>query len=186
MKKLYLYSILVLAVVISFIFDKNISIFFTSYRISILSSLAIFIDFVAWYVLFSIILMVIILSKNYKKILPLILSLFLYLILTNGLKIIISRERPFVELQNELVQTLNPDRSFPSGHATAMFTVLNFMDKMKYLWIFFGIIVILSRVYLGVHYLSDVIFGMLLGLLIGDLTNYIVKNYKLLNKFKLS
>ena len=186
MKKIYLYSILVLAIIVSFIFDKNISIFFTSYRTSILNSIAIFIDLVSWYVLFSVILLVMILSKNYNKILPLILSLFLYLVLTNGLKIIVSRERPFVDLKNELVQNLNPNRSFPSGHATAMFTLVNFMGKMKYFWVFLGVIVMLSRVYLGVHYLSDVIAGALLGLLIGDLTNYIVKNYEFFNRFKLS
>jgi len=67
-----------------------------------------------------------------------------------------------------------------------MFTLVNFMGKMKYLWVFLGVIVMLSRVYLGVHYLSDVIAGMLLGLLIGDLTNYIVKNYEFFNRFKLS
>ena len=68
MKKIYLYSILVLAIIVSFIFDKNISIFFTSYRTSILNSIAIFIDLVSWYVLFSVILLFMILSVILQKI----------------------------------------------------------------------------------------------------------------------
>ena len=109
---------------------------------------------------------------------PLIISLGLYLILTNSLKSIFSRPRPFVELENELVQTVNPYRSFPSGHAAAMFTLLPFLSFIKITWITLSIIVMLSRVYLGVHYLSDVIFGMLLGLLINDLSYYFYGMFK--------
>ena len=178
MKKLYVYTAILILLVISFIFDRQISLFFTSYRNNVFNAIAIFIDYVAWYILFTLVIIIILLRKEYNKIMPLIISLGLYLILTNGLKIIFSRPRPFVELENELVQTVNPYRSFPSGHAAAMFTLLPFLSFIKITWITLSIIVMLSRVYLGVHYLSDVIFGMLLGLLINDLSYYFYGMFK--------
>ncbi len=127
MKKSY-YFIGILFLIVSFIFDKQISIFFTSYRNPILSSISIFIDGFKWYYLFGIVLLILLLRKEYKKLPSLVLSLILYLFIVNGLKILFSRERPFVNLKNELVETTNPYRSFPSGHATSMFVLLPFLN----------------------------------------------------------
>jgi membrane-associated phospholipid phosphatase len=69
--------------------------------------------------------------------------------------------------------------SFPSGHATTAFALYGLLayflyrhyDKSKnqhfYLWAAFilSVLVGFSRIYLGVHYLSDVLAGFLLGLL---------------------
>ena len=168
--------------IISLIFDKQIYLFFTSYRITFLNSIAIFIHYIKWYMLFGLVLVVILIRKQYKNIIPLIASLILYVIFTEVLKIVVNRERPYAVLNNSLVQDVNPNKSFPSGHATAMFAFLPFLDFIKYLWLVLGIIVALSRVYLGVHYLSDVIAGVLLGYFIGELSLYLVKKY---SKFKL-
>lgn len=68
--------------------------------------------------------------------------------------------------------------SFPSGHATAAVSFYGFViyylfyklksKKIKNIILFFGIIIALligfSRLYLGVHYLSDVFVGYLVGL----------------------
>lgn len=72
------------------------------------------------------------------------------------------------------------DKSFPSGHTTAafelgiaMFLVLN----KKYSWVFpvFSVLVGLSRIYLMVHYVTDVIGGMCVGIFAGIAGYFIMK-----------
>ncbi|RAP52627.1 MAG: hypothetical protein BZ138_02640, partial [Methanosphaera sp. rholeuAM270] len=59
------------------------------------------------------------------------------------------------------------DFSFPSGH-TAISTAMSYVlakEYEKYYILIIPLIVALTRLYLGVHYPSDVIGGFLIGLL---------------------
>lgn len=48
--------------------------------------------------------------------------------------------------------------------ATSVLLVLNtYYSKLKWLLLFFGVLICYSRIYLGVHYLSDVLVGALVG-----------------------
>lgn len=90
------------------------------------------------------------------------------------LKFVIGRPRPLAAL-NEVRVLLTPlrENSFPSGHTQAIFTAAVFFIKeiKKYRAVFWGIAVAvgLSRIYVGVHYPSDVLIGALVGILVTEL-----------------
>jgi undecaprenyl-diphosphatase len=78
------------------------------------------------------------------------------------------RVRPYITLPDTNTFR-NPltDHSFPSGHTTAIFSVtVPFMAETPILTFILapiGFIVGISRIYLGLHYPSDVIAGAILG-----------------------
>jgi undecaprenyl-diphosphatase len=82
------------------------------------------------------------------------------------LKSLIARPRPDVYLDFFMDQY-----SFPSTHAMVAFSLLPLLNKefplLKWFWLGFALLIALSRLYLGVHYLSDVVWGILIGYLIG-------------------
>jgi len=61
--------------------------------------------------------------------------------------------------------------SFPSGHAAVVFSVLPLLlkkyPKFKYLSIGIALLVVYNRLYLGLHYFSDLIVGAIIGYAIG-------------------
>ncbi|MFH1182204.1 MAG: phosphatase PAP2 family protein [Candidatus Woesearchaeota archaeon] len=61
--------------------------------------------------------------------------------------------------------------SFPSAHAAVAFSLIPVLDKefkkLKPFWITFAVFVAVSRIYLGAHFLSDVVLGGILGYAVG-------------------
>ncbi len=94
------------------------------------------------------------------------------------LKVIFDKNRPYVDYEGILSLSQSLGNSMPSGHATSSIVIGTFlvfwalqMAKKKstivcttILTTFFVGLVGLSRMYLGVHYLTDVLFGYLIGL----------------------
>jgi len=98
------------------------------------------------------------------------------------LKELFSRIRPCHTLHNvHLLVNCPISKSFPSSHAVNNFaaaTILSFFYKQyKKIFLFIAILISYSRIYVGVHYPSDVIAGALVGILIGALILLIVKQF---------
>lgn len=85
------------------------------------------------------------------------------------------RKRPYISLENSFFPN-NPlaDHSFPSGHTTAIFSIILpfvlFIPAFAVALLSLATIVALSRVYLGLHYPTDIFAGSLLGSAVGILS----------------
>lgn len=104
------------------------------------------------------------------------------------MKPLIARHRPYVYIKDmaeygyksiELLVETPHDYSFPSGHTLASFeaaTVLMLNDKRLGIpAMVLAVLIAFSRLYLYVHYPTDVIFSVFLGIGIAYLGNFLVK-----------
>ncbi|MFX1498944.1 MAG: phosphatase PAP2 family protein [Promethearchaeota archaeon] len=94
------------------------------------------------------------------------------LILIAPIKRLFGRSRPFENLENINILERKPtSRSFPSWHAyniTSQGLLVGYLLNsllIMIIFLIFALIVSFSRIQLGVHYPSDVIFGFLIGLI---------------------
>lgn len=149
-----------------------------------------------FYIVFLVLWFIMVFSSKYKNRLAgwaLIVGLTFSDILSSRiLKHIFLRERPFKVLENvyQLVSAAGP--SFPSSHAVNSFTAATlialFLKKPVYSIIayFCAFVSAYSRVYVGVHYPFDVIFGAVLGIAIGYLIYKISEKLFILKRNNLS
>ena len=119
---------------------------------------------------------VLLISKKHRKTgILMALALVFDVILCNGiLKNAVARTRPFdVNTGISLLVKKPTDYSFPSGHSLSSFAAAMaiFMNhrKMGVAALLFAFIMGCTRLYFYVHYPTDVLAGMLFGLILGFL-----------------
>lgn len=100
-------------------------------------------------------------------------ALILELILCNGLlKPLVGRTRPF-DINTDVALLIHPpaDFSFPSGHTASSFAAASALcfakSRLRFPALILAALIAFSRLYLYVHFPSDVLVGILLGILTG-------------------
>lgn len=90
------------------------------------------------------------------------------------------RERPYVHNPVHRLLPVSPDPSFPSDHATGAFSIASSVaygrSTSGVLLTMLAMLVAVSRIYVGLHYPSDVLGGMVVGLL----SSWLIENNKVL------
>ncbi len=138
-------------------------------------------------VIFIIVLLILIKDKKIALTIP--ANLLLITIINQILKLIIQRPRP---IGYRLIEI--GEYSFPSGHAMTSMALYGFLIYLSYkliknknLKIFFItaciliiIIIGISRIYLGVHYCSDVLAGWSISIIYLIIYINILKSYKII------
>ena len=184
---------LILLSLLSLKFDAEISEFISGIRNKIFDNFFLGVSFGSNLVIIFLFLTTLFFYSERKRrwIMPLWFTISLTFIIGFLLKIAIKRNRPFEEgivsvpnvLFYEMIYNFNTwNFSFPSLQSMLAFSVLPFMSKefrkFKYIWMIFAVCIAFSRVYFGLHYMSDVIFGGLIGYLIGYLVLITEEKYQ--------
>lgn len=168
-KELVFYLTIIILFLIGIFFDKEIALFFANNRIGFLTSIMQFISNTYFLACVFVIVGSLFLfdKKNKKYLIPFLISILASFLLEYSLKLLFMRERPIGGIYNP------ESYSFPSGHSAVVFSPIAVLNKAfsklaKY-WFVFAILIAFSRIYLGVHYLTDVCFGVFIGYSAGKL-----------------
>lgn len=170
--KLILYAALLIAGIISLFFDQTIS--SNLHNIQNMGLERIFYTFsnvICLALISSAIIIGMLIEKKKVQLIKIFLAGTFGFLTSHLMKLMFQRPRP-MGFEKELFLLKLPDYSFPSSHAVVVFAILPIImtayPKYKWFFITFACLIAFSRFYLGLHYLSDVIFGSLIGLLISD------------------
>ncbi len=169
--------------------DKNLIHFLSRRRYRFLTSFMIFISHLgnglAWFFLCLLFIIIGFLQEGEFTLsgealtgISILMGLMIQGILQTVVKRIFSRQRPYVRHYDISKAIKPPDRfSFPSGHTAGAFSVsfvlYHYHPFISIPFFIFSGLIAFSRMYLGVHYLSDILAGILLGFISSSLAIYL-------------
>lgn len=124
-------------------------------------------------------------QKIYPHIISVLAAIFARFVVATLIRFFYHRPRPFLALElPHLIQ--DSAYSFPSGHTIFVFALATvtyfFNKKLAYFLYISGIIIGFARVAGGVHYPSDILGGVILGIFVGLIIYTIYKNYAFCNR----
>lgn len=150
-----------------------------------LDSLAVF--FAKYFEYFLILFVFLILVKNFKKYwqmaaIAVFSALISRFVITVLIRLLWFRQRPFVLLNfSPLISQSADEASFPSGHSSFYFAlstvIFLYNKKMGTFFYISSLLITLSRIYVGVHWPSDILAGAFIGALTGWIGYKISKKY---------
>lgn len=138
-----------------------------------------FADYLAYFLLLAAVIAFFNLKKKFYFFSLTTLSVLLSRgLITDIIRLIYERQRPFVSLNFTPLISQVPIASFPSGHAVFFFAVafaMWFFNRAWSYWFLAGAFLMgLARVFVGVHWPSDILAGALVGLLSVLVIKYIL------------
>ncbi len=119
-------------------------------------------------IIFCILMLIISNDMTHKFAISTIISLALGASITHIIKKKANRTRPFLLLEDLYIKKIGiDDYSFPSGHTCAAFSIAT-MSGLYFPFVSIYVVLLsslvgISRMYLGVHYPTDVAIGMIIG-----------------------
>ena len=167
-----------LVLLVSVLLDEPLALWLSAHRPSSLTLLFVLVTaLISTLVIFFLMTSLFLWEERKREWIPALwASFFTTALATVLLKVLTHRARPFhladfLPLDGISYSFAWWNSSFPSWHAAAVFSALPLLNKefpsLKGAWIFFAVVISVGRLFVGVHYLSDVIAGSLLGLIIG-------------------
>jgi undecaprenyl-diphosphatase len=126
-------------------------------------------------------------SKIRRMVTEALLSATIALGINALIGIFLYRDRPFVH--HHVIQLIQhaANASFPSDHATGAFVIATaiwmFRKRDGWLWLLLASGISFSRIWTGVHYPSDVIAGMIIGISIATIIHGLLIRWKGIDQF---
>jgi len=124
-------------------------------------------------------------KSNYLNCLEMLSTSLISSVLTTSLKFAFNTPRPFVTYPNDITQYAHAgSKSFPSGHTSFCFATATSFSLLYPKWYViapmytWASLVGYSRMYLGVHYPSDVLVGAIIGSASAVGTHYLFNYFK--------
>lgn len=151
--------------------DKTVLSLMKSIQNPLLTDIMLVVTYLISYSVLFLIFLLILFKKEKKLALNMLIGLLIEGALILGIKFTVNRPRP-----NGVIKEVAP--SFPSGHTsrvTFLSLLFNHRWSKKILWGAFTGLIIFSRLYLRVHYATDIIGGVI----IGSITYWLIIKYNL-------